>query len=70
MDDIVRIDLGNSIVEGEMIAQTATSAGFSVRLLHNSHPETGGLVALGTCALLVRRDEEAEVREILADFGY
>jgi hypothetical protein len=70
MSDVVRIELGNSIIEAEVIAQTAKEAGLHVQLLRNEHPETGGAFALGTAALLVRRDEEAEVRELLAGFRY
>jgi hypothetical protein len=68
VSDVVRIELGNSILEAELIAQLATQAGLHVQLLRNEHPETGAAFALGTAALLVRSDEEAEVRQLLADF--
>jgi hypothetical protein len=70
VSDVMRIELGRSILEGEMIAQAAAEAGLHVQLLRNEHPETGGAFALGTCALLVRSDEETEVRELLAGFRY
>jgi hypothetical protein len=41
-----------------------------VQLLRNEHPETGSLIALGTCVLLVSRQDEADLRQLLADFGY
>jgi hypothetical protein len=70
MSDVMRVELGRSILEGEAIAQAATAAGLHVQLLRNEHPETGAAFALGSCALLVRRDEEAELRELLAGFRY
>lgn len=66
----MRIELGLSILEGEVIAHAATAAGLHVHLLRNEHPETGAAFALGTCALLVPDDEEAEVRQLLAESGY
>jgi hypothetical protein len=68
--DIVRIELGVSILQGELIAQEATAAGLRVQLVRNEHPETGGAFALGNCALLVAAEHEAEVRELLAERGY
>jgi hypothetical protein len=70
MSDVVRIELGRSILEGELIAQAAAAEGLQVQLIRNEHPETGATFALGTCALLVRRDQEAQLRELLADHHY
>lgn len=70
MGDVVRIDLGMSIFEAELIAQAATAAGLHVQLLRNAHPETGSSFALGTCALLALATEEADVRLLLAESGY
>ncbi len=70
MSDVVRIDLGASIIESERIAQEARAAGLRVELLRNEHPETGGNIALGNCALLVTADHEADLRDLLATFGY
>jgi len=70
VSDIVRIELGKSIFEGELIAQAASAAGFRVQLLRNEHPETGSAFALGSCVLLVPADEETEVREFLARPNY
>jgi hypothetical protein len=70
VDEVLRIDLGVSIIEGEAILQALKGEGLHVQLLRNEHPETGATFALGTCALLIRRDEEPQVREILADFSY
>ena len=68
--DVVRIELGVSILEGELIAQQAEAAGLRVQLLRNEHPETGAAFALGSCVLLVAGEHEAEVRELLAEHGY
>ena len=70
MSDIVRIELGSSILHGEMIVQAATAAGIKVQLLRNEHPETGASFALGTCALLVSTDDEDDLRQLLAESGY
>jgi hypothetical protein len=70
MSDVVRIEIGSSIFEGEMIVQEAKAAGLRVELLRNEHPETGGFVALGSCALLVAAEHESELRDLLATFGY
>jgi hypothetical protein len=70
VSDVVRIELGVSILEGELIAQEAAAAGLRVQLLRNEHPETGAAFALGTCALLVAAEHETEVRELLAEHGY
>ena len=70
MSDIVRIELGSSILHGEMIVQAATAAGIKVQLLRNEHPETGASFALGTCALLVSADDEGDLRQLLAESGY
>ncbi len=70
MTDVVRVELGASILQGEIIVQTATAAGLHVQLLRNEHPETGASFALGTCALLVSADDEADLREMLAESGY
>jgi hypothetical protein len=70
VSDVVRIELGASILEGELIAQEAAAAGLRVQLLRNEHPETGAAFALGTCALLVAGEDELEVRELLAEHGY
>jgi len=69
VSDVVRIELGQSILEAELIAQFATQAGLHVQLLRNEHPETGAAFALGTAALLVRSDEEADVRQLIADLA-
>ncbi len=70
MSDVVRIEIGSSIFEGELIVQEAKAAGLRVELLRNEHPETGGFIALGTCALLVAAEHEADLRALLATFGY
>ncbi len=70
MADVIRIELGVSILQGELIAQEAQAAGLRVQLLRNEHPETGGTYALGTCALLVAAEHEEDVRALLADHGY
>ena len=70
VSDVIRIELGVSILQGELIAQEAEAAGLRVELLRNEHPETGAAFALGTCALLVAAEHEAEVRELLAEHGY
>ena len=70
MSDIVRIELGGSILEGELIAQQAAAAGLRVELIRNEHPETGAAFALGSCALLVAAEHETELRELLAEHGY
>ena len=70
VSDVVRIELGVSILQGELIAQEAKAAGLRVQLLRNEHAETGAAFALGTCALLVAAEHEAEVRELLAQHGY
>ena len=70
MPDIVRIELGSSILQGEMIVQAATEAGIKVQLLRNEHPETGASFALGTCALLVSADDEEDLRQLLAESGF
>ena len=69
MSDVIRIELGASIFEGELIAQDLAAAGLRVQLLRNEHPETGAAFALGTCALLVAAEHEEEVREQLAARG-
>jgi hypothetical protein len=70
VSDVVRIELGASIMEGELIALEAKAEGLRVELLRNEHPETGAAFALGRCALLVAAEHEAEVRELLAEHGY
>lgn len=70
MGDLVRIEIGGSIIESERIAQEANAAGVRVELLRNEHPETGSASALGTCALLVTAEDEADLRELLSAFGY
>ena len=70
MADVVRIELGASILEGERIVQEANAAGLQVQLLRNEHPETGASFALGSCALLVSAADETDLRHLLADFGY
>ncbi len=69
-DDVVRVELGMSLLEAELIAQRATAAGLRVELLRNLHPETGGVFALGGSALLVRSSDEADLRELLSSSGY
>lgn len=70
MSDVVRIELGSSILQGEMIVQPATAAGIKVQLLRNEHPETGASFALGTCALLVSADDEDDLRQLLVESGF
>ena len=70
VSDVVRIELGVSILQGELIAREAEAAGLRVQLLRNEHPETGAAFALGTCALLVAAEHESEVRDLLAEHGY
>ncbi len=70
MADVVRIELGSSLIEGERIVQEASVAGLKVELLRNSHPETGASFAIGTCAVLVSATDEADLRDLLAEFGY
>ena len=70
VSDVVRIELGVSILQGELIAQEAEAAGLRVQRFRNEHPETGAAFALGTCALLVAAEHESEVRELLAEHGY
>lgn len=65
MADVVRIELGSSILEGEQIVQQARADGLQVELLRNEHPETGAFFALGNCALLVTADDEAAVRALV-----
>ena len=70
MSDVVRIEIGSSIFEGEMIVQEAQAAGIRVELLRNEHPETGGFIALGRCAVLVAGEHESDLRALLETFGY
>lgn len=70
MSDIVRIEIGSSILEGELIIQEATAAGLRAQLVRNEHPETGSFVALGGCALLVAAEHEGALRDLLATYGY
>ena len=70
VSDVVRIELGVSILEGELIAQEVVAGGLRVELVRNEYPETGAMFALGTCALLVAAEHEAELREFLATHGY
>jgi hypothetical protein len=70
LSDVVRIELGVSILQGDLIAREAEAAGLRVQLLRNEHPETGAAFALGTCAPLVGAEHEPEVRELLAEHGY
>lgn len=70
MSDVVRVEIGSSILEGELIIQEAKAAGLRAELVRNEHPETGGLVALGSCAILVAEEHEADLRAVIATFGY
>jgi len=70
MADVVRIELGMNLLEAELIAQKAATAGLRVELLRNLHPETGGVFALGGSALLVRSSDESDLRELLSRCGY
>jgi hypothetical protein len=70
VSDVVRIELGVSILQAELIKQEAEAAGLRVQLLRNEHPETGAGFALGTSALLVAAEHEAKLRELLAKHGY
>jgi len=70
MTEVVRIELGASILEAELIVGEANAVGLKVQLLRNEHPETGGLFALGNCALLVAETDESDLRELLASYGF
>jgi len=70
MTEVVRVELGASILEAELIVGDATTAGLKVQLIRNEHPETGGLFALGNCALLVTESDESDLRELLASYGF
>jgi len=70
MTEVVRIELGASILEAELIVGYATTAGLKVQLIRNEHPETGGSFALGNCALLVTETDESDLRELLATYGF
>jgi len=70
MTEVVRIDLGASILEAEVIVGQATTAGLKVQRIRNEHPETGGVFALGNCALLVTESDESDLRELLASHGF
>ncbi|MDZ7732680.1 MAG: thiamine pyrophosphate-dependent enzyme [Acidimicrobiia bacterium] len=65
--EIVRIELGGFIMEAEVIAAALEERGIHVEVIRNEHPETGAVFALGSCALLVRDEDEAEVRQYLAE---
>jgi hypothetical protein len=56
--DVVQIELGSSIVEGQMIEHRLKAEGFKVSLLRHEDPHTGEFVALGRCDLLVASEEE------------
>ncbi|MCP4960298.1 MAG: hypothetical protein GY925_13650 [Actinomycetia bacterium] len=70
MLDAVRVELGSSILEAELIVQALADEGITVELLHNEHPGTGAAMALVGCALLVRAEDEAAVRARIAELGY
>lgn len=70
VSDVVRIELGVSILQDELIAREAAAVGLRVQLLRNGHPEMGAGFALATCALLVAADHEVEVRQLIATHGY
>jgi len=70
MAEITRIQLGESLVEAELIAARAREAGISVELLRNEDPEIGNSQALGFASLLVRGEDEADLRRFLAECGY
>ncbi len=70
MADVVRIELGTSILEADLIVQEATAAGLNVQLLRNDNPETGASFALGSCAVLVAGTDESDMRKLLAESGF
>ncbi len=70
MTDIVRLELGSSIPEAELIVQTLAADGISAELLRSEDPGLGAATALVGCALLVRADDESVVRSKIAELGY
>ncbi len=70
MSDIVRLELGSSIPEAELIVQTLAAGGIFVELLRNEDPGLGAATALVGCALLVGADDESTVRSKTAELGY
>ncbi|MCP3935492.1 MAG: hypothetical protein GY708_08990 [Actinomycetia bacterium] len=70
MPDVVRLELGSSILEAELIVQALADEGITVELLRNEHPGTGAAMALVGCALLVRAEDETIVRARIAELGY
>jgi hypothetical protein len=67
VSEVIRIELGNSLLDAELIAQSLRSRGFRVELVRNEHPETGGFFALGNSALLVFAEDEPEIRTWLEE---
>ncbi|MCP3882623.1 MAG: hypothetical protein GY701_30135 [Sulfitobacter sp.] len=70
MLDVVRLELGSSILEAELIVQALAEEGITVELLRNEHPGTGAAMALVGCALLVRAEDEPALRTRMAELGY
>jgi hypothetical protein len=67
VSEIVRIELGGTLIDAELVTQSLRSRGIKVELIRNEHPETGGFFALGSSALLVFADDEAQVRALLEE---
>lgn len=65
-EKLYEILLGNNLFENELIVARCRDAGLNVKLTRNEHPETGGLVPLGSSYLLVRAADADSVRELLA----
>ena len=70
LSDIVRIELGVSILEGELIAQQAEAAGLRVQLLRNEHPETGAALPSALVPCLSPLETRQRCGELLAEHGY
>ena len=70
MDEVVRIELGASIIQARLILAEAREAGFTVELLANEDPEMGGLMAVSSCAILAKASEVPELRTLLAYHNY
>jgi hypothetical protein len=69
MSEVVRIELGNSLFDAEVIAGALEAEGYRVELVRNEHPETGGFFALGNSALLAFADDEPAIRAWLEEHG-
>src|SRR4030095_8700703 len=67
VSEVIRIELGNSLLDAELIVQSLRSHGFRGELVRNEHPETGGFFALGNSALLVLAEDKPEIRAWLEE---